>query len=82
MNKTKYKRLFVLFDNILINYVEEHGTQNFDNFIDLIRKDLAELHKTYEIMLISRQKIPILKSWLIEKNLYNFFDDISNFHLK
>lgn len=75
------KRLFILLDSLLIDYVERHGMENFDKFINKIRRDLSKLCKENELILLTRQDLTVVNNWLIGNKLHKFFDQVNNFPL-
>lgn len=52
----KAKRLFVLFENIIIDYISNNGRSNPSKVILDVKNALEISSKTFEIIIITKQK--------------------------
>lgn len=72
----KNSRIYILFDNILIDYKNNFGTNFEVKLVKDLKRYLNDLAKANEIMLITKQPEEV-KLWFLENNLYQFIYNIS-----
>lgn len=74
----KTQKNYIFFDEIFTEYVNHYGKNGETKLIKDFKKYLADLSKTSEITVITRQEVSKVASWFTKNDLYQFTDSISN----
>lgn len=79
-SKCKQTKNLYFFDEILAKYRKHFDSE--DRIINDFKNAFEGFSKTSRIMLITRQDVSMVISWLKSKNLYQFIDNVSNSAIK
>jgi FMN phosphatase YigB (HAD superfamily) len=70
--------IYILFDNVLLEYINKFGEENIKDLIKELHSALSELHKNYKITLITNQNAEKMYYWIKEYHLDDVVDSILN----
>lgn len=74
----KKQKNYIFFDEIVTEYFNHHGENGESALIKDLKKYLADLSKTSEIMVITRQDTFKVTNWFLKHDLYQFTHTITN----
>lgn len=74
----KKQKNYIFFDEIVAEYFNHHGNKGESELVQDLRKHLADLAKTSEITVITRQDTFKVTNWFIKHDLYQFTHTITN----
>lgn len=74
----KKQKNYIFFDEIVTEYFNHHGEKGEYALVQDLKKYLADLSKTSEIMIITRQDTFKVTNWFLRHDLYQFTHTITN----
>lgn len=74
----KRQKNYIFFDEIVTEYFNHHGKDGESILVQELKKYLAYLSNTSEIIVITRQDTFKVTNWFIKHDLYQFTHTITN----
>jgi hypothetical protein len=69
---------YIFFDEIVAEYYNQYGKNYSAKLVRDLKRYLAKLAKTSEIIVITSQDTHKVTNWLIKHNLYQFTHTVTN----
>jgi len=74
----KTSKNYIFFDEIVAEYFNQYGKKYSVKLVRDLKRHLADLAKTSEIVVITRQDTFKVTNWFIKNDLYQFTHSITN----